>query len=133
MTSLPSFFASSITEASAALAQCAPGVAMAAAQTSAAASWRRCDSIIWTPRVGPSGGDLPRHRTIAEGGGHEQRVNASATCDKNVYVAGLVGNADVIRVADLGEPAGATVLQALDRAFDEAGEGNAGALEHRLL
>src|SRR5258706_16482530 len=58
---------------------------------------------------------------------------AGTSCDDNFHVAGPVGNTDILGIAGFGEPARAPMPQALDRAFDETGEGNAGALVHRLL
>src|SRR2546421_8207039 len=116
MTSLPSFLAASISEGSAAIASRGADRINAAPPTSATASERSSSLIM----KAPSGGDFPRHRTIAERGGHEQRVNAGAARDQHADVAGFIRHADVVRVAGLGEPAGAPMLEAFHRSFGKA-------------
>src|SRR5437879_4375727 len=76
--------------------------------------------------------DLARDRTIAERGRHEQRMDAGAACDNHAHVLRPVGDADMVGIADLGEPARAAMFQAVDGALDEARERNARAFEHRL-
>src|SRR5215467_12846860 len=77
--------------------------------------------------------DFSGYWTIAERRRHEQRMNTGAACDEDAHVLRAVGDANVLGIADLREPARATVLEALDRALAEARQRNAGALEHGLL
>src|SRR3984885_9948560 len=79
------------------------------------------------------GDDRPRYRTIAERGWHKQRVDAGAAGDDNMNVLRAIGDADMILVAGLGEPARAPVAQPLDAAFGETRQGNTGAFKDGVL
>src|SRR5215470_11691184 len=77
--------------------------------------------------------DFSGYWTIAERRRHEQRMNTGTACDDDAHVLRAVGDANVLGIADLREPARSTVLKTLDRALAKARQRNAGALEHGLL
>ena len=52
------------------------------------------DCVLWL------GYDRSRHRTIAEGGRHEQRVDTGAASDQNAHVLRSIGDPGHIGVAD---------------------------------
>src|SRR5215831_2405264 len=60
-------------------------------------------------------------------------MNTGTACDDDAHVLRAVGDANVLGIADLREPARPTVFETLDRALAEARQRNAGALEHGLL
>src|ERR1700719_2255996 len=80
-----------------------------------------------------SGHDLARHRTIAERSRHKQRVDARAAGDDDADVRGAIRDPDMVRVADFGKPARATMVKPHHATLGKSYQRNPGALEYRIL
>src|SRR6266567_3596029 len=138
MTSLASFLAASITASSAcagtAMLLPIANAAEAANSLSLRAGFNRPSSGTPVKMRGFAGiswraADQPRDRAIAERRRHEQRVNARAAGHDDAHVLRPIGHADVIRIANLGKPARAAMVQPFDGAAGKTRERDAGTLE----